>query len=522
MKTFKPFIFIVIIFFIIALSAIQTSAAPGPAGYAEIEKEAGYFFKAKEYVFKSEWKEASERLEFYLQRFPGGQYRDEALYWLAKSLDRTSRSIRDVDQMILEKEKALRYLERLINRFPQSLWRDDALAFRVELAGELVLAGKKEYRKYIEEAIKKENKDEADIKLIALNSLFKLDPGPALQIVSRILSTEKDPRIRKRAVWLIGRYPTPKIIPILEKVAQQDADEAVKKEAHFWLKRSKLFNIPVQLNYYILSGNLTGTSQDIRFKENQITPFSLPEGIPGDDEDLRKRITRNLNFKISHLRFQALTKGASSMYGGNVAHNVNNNHFMLLQDTVLKNTREISGKFRIVNKDTRKEEHVSFSVTLRENRVFAIRKGKTLTLLVMQFQERKKEDMSAPVESSPDDLTINAEAGGNKLLQWLGLEEKPIYNIEFSDILGCRVLSTQRSLNLATLKGGIMDFAQAKATIPTKEGDWTLMGHLLLSKKERRFIGRKAVLLNPNGKMAASGLEIAVPVDHPEKFKIIK
>jgi len=65
-----------------------------------------------------------------------------------------------------------------------------------------------------------------------------------------------------------------------------------------------------------------------------------------------------------------------------------------------------------------------------------------------------------------------------------------------------------------------MDFGQAKAEIPGKKGRWTLKGYMILVKKERHFISRKAILTNPEGKIVARGDQIIVPIDNPSQYKV--
>jgi hypothetical protein len=83
------------------------------------------------------------------------------------------------------------------------------------------------------------------------------------------------------------------------------------------------------------------------------------------------------------------------------------------------------------------------------------------------------------------------------------------------------VRSTRKSWSLEDIsaKTGKYDFGEAEAVSTHPEG-WKLTGNLLLFIKEKRFIGRKAILLDPKGKTAAIGNEIIVPVDNPENFEV--
>lgn len=43
---------------------------------------------------------------------------------------------------------------------------------------------------------------------------------------------------------------------------------------------------------------------------------------------------------------------------------------------------------------------------------------------------------------------------------------------------------------------------------------------MILVKKERHFISRKAILTDPEGKVVAKGDQTIVPVDNPSEYKI--
>lgn len=82
------------------------------------------------------------------------------------------------------------------------------------------------------------------------------------------------------------------------------------------------------------------------------------------------------------------------------------------------------------------------------------------------------------------------------------------------------MLSTRQSWSYEDYGSDTIDFGQAKAEIPGEKGTWILKGYILLVKKERRFIARRAELFNPEGKVAARGDQIIVPVDNPSQYKV--
>ena len=89
------------------------------------------FLEAKEHVLQMEWETAHEELESYLEDFPVGSHRDEALYWLARSLNRLARTQTDIERVIDLKRRASNHLDELLETRPESVWRDDAEALRM-------------------------------------------------------------------------------------------------------------------------------------------------------------------------------------------------------------------------------------------------------------------------------------------------------------------------------------------------------------------------------------------------------
>jgi hypothetical protein len=116
------------------------------------------------------------------------------------------------------------------------------------------------------------------------------------------------------------------------------------------------------------------------------------------------------------------------------------------------------------------------------------------------------------------------------VLQFESLEEtdngsdEPIYYTSFNNVFGATVHSSRQSWSSDELvgmaEGKVVDYGRAKAEIPGKDGRWVLVGDILLHSKERRFVGRGAVLYNPKREIAAEAAEIIVPADDPAKYQI--
>jgi hypothetical protein len=196
-----------------------------------------------------------------------------------------------------------------------------------------------------------------------------------------------------------------------------------------------------------------------------------------------------------------------------------NTRIRVIKDTINKKPKSISGKISFHNLDNDQINYVSFDVDKSKNKLICFRQGKKLALMVLQF-EVIKESTRGKMDSFfrrwisyfKEIIQTNSDT--------LNSQKEPLYNIEYSNIMGCKVLSTLNSMDLSRLRNQKMDFGLAKAEIPGINGKWILKGHLLLLKKERQFIARKGILCNSKGEVVKTALQIIVPIDAPEKFQV--
>ena len=470
------------------------------SNYENIEfadEELDIFLKGKDYVFKRYWRKAKEQLEFYLKKYPSGQLRAEALYWLAQSLNKTSRDEVDKDKVIALKEEAFQKLELLIGQYSESVWMDDAEELRVEIAGELALIGKTEYKSIIQHIYETEEKTETDLKLIALNSLIVLEPEAAIPILKDIIETEKDPRVRKKVILLLGRKYTRGVLTLLEDVSKNDPDREVREEASYWLDQIKIRSIPVSLIYYLFSAQLTDTTELKRIQENRMNHYNLPRIKPGDEDKARKEINAFFNGKLSDLRRQSNGRAdvLMAMFGSSVSHKLHEFLINFPTEGFEKAYDHFSGKVRFKDLDTGKDYYAPFTADDKNETLLVMRRGNDVVLMFLQFESRLEPGLEEETEA------------------------EPIYSTDFTNVLGCRVLSARKSWDSKEYDADTMDFGQAKAEIPDKKGKWVLKGYIVLIKKERRFIARRAVLTNPEGKIVARADQIIVPVDNPSQYK---
>jgi len=512
MKILKRFLFIGWTLFLLVLMGDKAILSSTNESRAELtdkgfsfedakfeEKELDTFLEGKEYVFKRQWRKARQRLELYLKRNPSGHVRDEALYWLAQCLNKISKDQVDKDMVIELKEEAVKKLDLLIQQYPGSVWLDDAQELRIEISGELALIGKTEYKKIIQHIYETQEKTETDLKLIALNSLIELEPEAAIPFLKKIIETDKDPQVRKKVILLLGKKYTHGVITLLEDVSKKDPDREVREEASYWLEQIKIRSIPVSLNYYVFSAQLTDASEFKQIPENKMNIFTFPRGKPGDEDRVKKEINALFNNKLLDLTRQSGGRAdiLVTIFDFSVSHKISGFRLQFLKEGFEKSYDHISGKVLYQDLDDNKNYYAPFTVDGENEKLLAMRNGDQVALMFLQF------------ESELEPGHAEEEPG-----------KEPMYSSEFSNVLGCRVLSARQNWDRGEYGADPLDFGQAKAEIPGKKGKWTLKGYIMLVKKERRFIARRAVLINPEGKAVARGNQIIVPVDNPSQYKV--
>jgi HEAT repeat protein len=138
---------------------------------------------------------------------------DAALYWYAYALKRQGNS-----------KDAAKALQRLIKDYERSGWRDEADAMLTELAPAL---GQTEI---INNALSKENEE---LKIIALQSLFASSPERALGYVSEWLkpNSTASRRMKESAVSLLGAHGGKQAVPILLDIARNQPDAKLRQTA---------------------------------------------------------------------------------------------------------------------------------------------------------------------------------------------------------------------------------------------------------------------------------------------------
>ena len=168
------------------------------------------FREGRDLIESENWQQAAEKFNGFINEYPKDRDIDAALYWFAYALQKQGK-----------KEEAAAPLTRLIKNFPNSSWRREAEAM-------LVVIGRGEA---IQQALDRNN---CEIKMLALQSLFQADEDRAINFVNEVLQSNAEatcPGIKAAAVSLLGSHGGPRATPILLNIARQPGDMKLRLTA---------------------------------------------------------------------------------------------------------------------------------------------------------------------------------------------------------------------------------------------------------------------------------------------------
>jgi len=159
--------------------------------YAQAQPDERLFQQAKVLIFDKEWKEAQEKLEELLDRYPDSPWYSQAVFYRAKCL-------KEQKGKKLEALKAFRdYLKRRDRS--KSLTEDSELSI-IDLAYELYKDGKRSYLREIEKKLSSSNRVVRYLAAIRLSQVEeKKVASRAVPVLKEIIRKEKDDELRDRA-----------------------------------------------------------------------------------------------------------------------------------------------------------------------------------------------------------------------------------------------------------------------------------------------------------------------------------
>jgi HEAT repeat protein len=165
--------------------------------------------EGRDFIEARNWQMAAEKFNEFITGYPKDKDLDAALYWYGYALQKQER-----------KEEAAVPLLRLINRFPNSSWRREADAL-------LVVLGQKAA---VDKGL---DRDNCEIKILALQSLFQADQERAIGLVTESLKTNQSQceGFTAAAVSMLGSHGGPRVVPLLLDIARTNLDQRLRLTA---------------------------------------------------------------------------------------------------------------------------------------------------------------------------------------------------------------------------------------------------------------------------------------------------
>ena len=159
--------------------------------YAQAQPDEKLFQEAKVLIFDKEWKDAQEKLEDLLEKYPDSPWYSQAVFYRAKCL-------KEQKGKKLEALKAFRDYIKRENR-SKSLTEDSELSI-IDLAYELYKDGKRSYLDEIEKRLSSSNRVVRYFAAIKLSQVEeKKVASRAVPMLKEIIKKEEDDELRDRA-----------------------------------------------------------------------------------------------------------------------------------------------------------------------------------------------------------------------------------------------------------------------------------------------------------------------------------
>src|SRR6185503_15830223 len=167
------------------------------------------FREGRDFIEAQNWQRAAEKFNDFIKGYPKDKDLDAALYWYAYALQKQGK-----------KDEAADVLIKLVKKFPGSSWRQEAQAM-------LVMLGRKDA---VDAAL---DRDDCEIKILALQSLFQADEERAIGIATEALRTNPSrcQGFQAAVLSILGSHGGPRVVPILLDIARSNPDPKLRLTA---------------------------------------------------------------------------------------------------------------------------------------------------------------------------------------------------------------------------------------------------------------------------------------------------
>lgn len=193
--------------------------------------------EGKAHLYNHEWESAQRALDFFTTNFIESPMLEEALFWNAYACFRRSRN--HGDEAPAMRSKALIMISRLLEKYAEGPWSDDARVLRLDLWCDQLRAGDRKDLKPLLNAADSEKESDARVRRAAIEILIPIKPQFAWESLRRELAATQSAKLRGELLVLITRFPANRAVPELNRVAEEDPDSMVRAKARYWLQRLK-------------------------------------------------------------------------------------------------------------------------------------------------------------------------------------------------------------------------------------------------------------------------------------------
>ncbi|MEN3333258.1 MAG: hypothetical protein V7641_2623 [Blastocatellia bacterium] len=185
---------------------VQTSNAPGD--------EVAIFREGRDLIADEEWGDAAKKFGEYIDKYPKGKDVDAALYWISYALVKEEKF-----------DDANRMIARLLSQFPNSRWKRDAEALRLQ--------------RPTRQSPNNIDSYDDETKAIVLQSLFQGNPEQGALRAAEILRNPNASRhLKETAISLLGQHSAAQNKDLLMDIARNNTDAQLRKTAIFWLSQT--------------------------------------------------------------------------------------------------------------------------------------------------------------------------------------------------------------------------------------------------------------------------------------------
>ncbi len=167
------------------------------------------FREGRDFIEAQNWQKAAEKFRDFIKGYPRDKDLDAALYWYGYSLQKQGMT-----------QEAITQLSRLIESYPSSSWRSEADALLVAM-GRQDKVDQVRYR------------DNCEIKILALQSLFQADQERAITFVTEVLKGTQTqcPGLQSAAISMLGSHAGARAVPMLLEIARSNPDMKLRQTA---------------------------------------------------------------------------------------------------------------------------------------------------------------------------------------------------------------------------------------------------------------------------------------------------